>query len=392
MPVRHLSPDELRRFSSNVATRQERLAIVRHLLAGCERCAGLASAIFHLAPGDDKLARFLDGLNATARRRQDRTARERSDEGFERSAERLLGWNQWACLETLSVEERLAAVRCRPPLQHRGLLHRLLEAATVARRESPREGVDIALLAVELAHLLRADAHGPRVLAGLRADAWASLAVARRMAGDFAAGQAAIRRAEQQERLASREPSRRAELLGIEASILSNRRDHRAAESLLESALKICREAGDRRQEGKTLIQMGLVVSRTDPERSIRFTRDSMDLVDRDDRRLQLYAHHNLAYALNYAHRLGDAMDVFNSAKLLYRHFNDSEIRTRLVWLEGKLLRSLGNLDVAAERFNQVWDDFRRLDLHHEMDLVAIDLAWIDARRRSHEVCLPPIT
>jgi tetratricopeptide (TPR) repeat protein len=307
------------------------------------------------------------------------------------AAEKLLGWNQWACLETLPVEERLRAVRSSQLLQNRGLLYRLLEASQWARRDAPRKGVDVALLALEIAYLLRAEKYGDPIVAGLRADAWASLAVARRMAGEFDDCQAAIGNAWAEHRRSSRNPTRRVELLCTEASLSSNRRDHRTGEALLATALGVCREGGNRHLEGKILVQMGGVVSRVDPERSLEVTRGSMRLIDPADQRLELCARHNLAYALTSTGRPGEALETLLSARPLYRRFNDGETRIRLGWLEGRILRSLGNLDAAIGLFEQAWSDFRQLDLYREMELVSVELAWTHARRHSRELGPPPI-
>jgi hypothetical protein len=387
MPARHLTLEELKRFSNNSATREERIGVVRHLLAGCERCARLAANVFHLALKEDQFVSSLEALSVT----DQRSRRVTEEEFHEIAAEKLLGWNQWACLETLPVEERLRAVRSSRLLQNRGLLYRLLEVSTWARRDAPRKGVDVALLALEIAYLLRAEKYGDPIVAGLRADAWASLAVARRMAGDYDDCQAAIANAWAEHRRSSRSPIRRVELLSTEASLSSNRRDHRTAEALLVTALDVCREAGNRHLEGKILVQMGGVVSQVDPERSVEVTRGSMRLIDPADQRLELYARHNLAYALNSAGRPGEALETLISARPLYRRFDDSETRIRLVWLEGRILRSLGNLDAAVGLFEQAWNNFRRLDLYHEMELVSIELAWTHAKRHSCELGPSPI-
>jgi tetratricopeptide (TPR) repeat protein len=387
MPARHLTSGELRRFSNNSATREERIEVVRHLLAGCERCARLAAKVFHLTPKEDQFVSSLEGLSGPVQR-----SRRLPEEEFQEiAAEKLLGWNQWACLETLSVEERLRAVRSSQLLQNRGLLYRLLEASRWARRDAPRKGVDVALLALEIAYLLRAEKYGEQIVAGLRADAWTSLAVARRMAGEFDDCQAAIGNAWAEHRRSSRSPIRRVELLSIEASLSSNRRDHRTAEALLATALDVCRGAGYPSLEGKISVQMGLVVSMVDPDRSIGLTRESMRLIDPGDQRLELYARHNLAYALDSAGRPGEALETLISARPLYRRFDDSETRIRLVWLEGRILRSLGNLDAAVDLFEQAWSDLRQLDLYHEMELVSIELAWTHAKRHSCELGPPPI-
>ena len=188
MPARHLTSEELRRFSNNSATREERIGVVRHLLAGCERCARLAAKVFHLAPKEDQFVSSLEDLSVTAQR----SRRLPGEEFQEIAAEKLLGWNQWACLETLPVEDRLRAVRSSQVLQNRGLLYRLLEASQWARRDAPRKGLEVALLALEIAYLLRAEKYGEQIVADLRADAWTSLAIARRMAGEFDDCQAAI--------------------------------------------------------------------------------------------------------------------------------------------------------------------------------------------------------
>jgi len=347
----------------------------------------LAANVFHLEPKEDQFVSSLEHLSV----RGQRSRRVTEEEFHEIAAEKLLGWNQWACLETLPVEERLRAVRSSRLLQNRGLLYRLLEASQWARRDAPRKGVDIVLLALEIAYLLRAEQYGEQIVADLRADAWTSLAIARRMAGDFDDCQAALGNAWAEHRRSSRNPIRRVDLLSTEASLSSNRRDHRTAEALLATALDVCREAGNRHLEARALVQLGFVVSRVDPERSLEVTRRSMRLIDPADQRLELCARHNLAYALNSAGRPGEALDALIAARPLYRRFNDSETRIRLVWLEGRILRSLGNLDAAIGHFEQVWSSFRRLDLYNEMELVSIELAWTHAKQHSCELGPSPI-
>lgn len=62
----HPDPLLLERFMRNEAGGEERRRIVRHLLAGCERCVAVTRRLWSLGdagrPGEDRAAEAVEGL------------------------------------------------------------------------------------------------------------------------------------------------------------------------------------------------------------------------------------------------------------------------------------------------------------------------------------------
>ncbi|HVT19515.1 MAG TPA: hypothetical protein VHQ90_25460 [Thermoanaerobaculia bacterium] len=397
MKNEHVSAGQLARFSKNHATSEERMWLVRHLLSGCEKCSRLAAQVFHLESKEaETLAEGLSSLPTI------RSFREAQTKHVEMAAERLSGRSQWAILSTLDPEQRVMSIRSRKELQHWGLYDRMLEASRLARRNVPCEGVEIAVLALQVAQLLSRESYGEQRLALLRSDAWRTIAHAKWMASDFDGGKAAIEEAWAELGCASDQPGpcpellldqeRRAKLLNIEALLLADLRQWRSAESKLEEALEICREAGNRHLEGKTLATKGFVAAYFEPQRAVALIRAAMRLINSGEEPwLDVSVRHNLAIALVHAGRAGEALDVLNAARYLYRRFDDCHVQLRLLWLEGKILRSFGDLRSAQNIFSHLWEEFRARGLHLAQERVSLDLAWVHAKQDRLDPGPPPL-
>lgn len=397
MKNEHVSAALLARFSENHATSEERMWLVRHLLSGCEQCSRLAAQVFYLESNEaERLAQGLSRIPTI------RSFRDAQTKHVEMAAERLSGWSQWATLSTQDPEQRVISIRSRKEFQNRGLYDRLLEASRLARRNVPREGVEIAVLALQVAQLLSRERYGKQRLALLRSDAWRTIAHAKWMASDFDGSEAAIEEAWVELGCASDQPGpcpallqdqeRRAKLLNLEALLLTGLRKWRSAESKLEEALEIFREAGNRHLEGKTLATKGFVAAHFEPQRAVTLIRTAMKLINPGEEPwLDVSARHNLALSLVHAGRAGEALDVLNAARYLYHGFDDTHMRLRLLWLEGKILRSFDDLRSADNIFKHLWEEFRARDLRHEQELVSLDLAWVHAKQNGLEPGPPPL-
>jgi hypothetical protein len=388
MSANHLTREALRRFLCNLSTRPERLAVVKHLLAGCDRCARLAALVFHLPAAEEALAPPLGGSASRGRGGQPRT----ESESHEEAAERLLGWSQWACLETLPAEERLLAVRRSPALQHRGLYRRLLEASNLTRRYRPQEGVGIARLAVQLAYLLDPGRYGQRQVARYRAEAWAELAVSHDLGDEHEACAAALKRGWGEHGRTAGDPMSRLRLLQVEASLAAHRRGWRTAEELLNEALEICRAADNPHREGITLLYLSELMSVRDPARAIPVAEKALALIDTRAERIQIIARHSLVYMMVYTCKPDAVVCALDGMRPLYSKFNDPYIQLRRRWLEGKILRGFGNFTAAIETFNEVADGFRSLNLNHALDNVSIDLAWTHEKQARGDPGPLPLT
>jgi tetratricopeptide (TPR) repeat protein len=182
--------------------------------------------------------------------------------------ERLRGWAQWAMLEPLAPPARLAIVDSDPAFHTFGLYDRLLEASRWAQGSEPAEAVDIVHLAIAVAERLDPARIGKRHVADLQAAAWAALGNAQRIAEDFERVPHSFNEAWRLlEDEGANDPLERASLLSLEASYIKDIGEFETAESALEEALEIYRDAGDVHQQGRTLLQMGEVIGHIAPQR-----------------------------------------------------------------------------------------------------------------------------
>lgn len=293
--------------------------------------------------------------------------------------EKLRGWAQWAFLEPMPPEERLALVESEPSYHTFGLYDRLLEASRHAIRIEPAEAVDIVGLAVAVANRLSPERIGRQGVADFRAAAQGELGNAKRRATDFPGARQAFNEAWRiLEQEGSNDPVERARLLSLEASYLDNLGEFETAETVLEEALRLYRQLDDTHLQGRTLFQMGDTIGHIDPLRGLTHIRKALPLLDaKREPRIELCAWHDCAWYLNDSGSPNEALAVLEQARPLYAQFPDSYTQLRLHWLEGRIAANLGDLAEAESVFQQLWEEFRVRDLHHELVLLSIDLAEV---------------
>jgi tetratricopeptide (TPR) repeat protein len=376
MRQRHIQEDLFRKFLGLETSKEESRRIVRHLLTGCRPCLDLAARVaseaglFSTAPavGPESYEAVFDRALDFASREERRLA-----------VEKLHGWAQWAFLEPLPPNERILWVQNDPSFQSWGLYHRLLEASRWRLRQDPAEAVDICHLAIQVAGRLDSPRMGPERVADLQAAAWAALANTQRVASDFEGARQAFNQAWRVlEEHGTNDASERATLLSLEASYMKDIGEFETAEIALEEALELYKAAGDPHRQGRVLIQMGEIIGHVAPERGITHIRKALALIDfSQEPRLDVCAHHALAWFLSDLGRPEEALAVLDRARPLYQQSQDELIQLRLHWLEAKIAHRRGDLPEAETIFQQLWEEFRVRDLNQEVVLVSIELAEV---------------
>jgi tetratricopeptide (TPR) repeat protein len=363
----HIGPAMFRRFLKGKVSRTEAQEIVAHLLHGCDDCAGLVQRI---AAGDWNPAYEDSAVRGRATSFADEQIRRRAVELVE-------GWGSWALLEPLSRGERMARVLADPTLHTLGFYEHLLEAGRRYGRTNPAEGVEIVELALLVAgHLEPRSIGGQTIRQDVLAEGHAVLGNARRLASDFDGARSALNRAWKYVEAGSGDPFTQAYIVGLEASWMIDMGEFETAEAALQEALLLYRSVHDRHHEGRTLLQMAAAIGYVDPERGIAHIREALPLVDRRrEPRLDLCAHHDLAWFLADTGKTEEALALLDDTRPLYRQFPDDWAQLRLHWLEGHIARALGKLEEAEHIFHQLWQEFRRRNLHHEFVLVSLELA-----------------
>jgi len=240
-------------------------------------------------------------------------------------------------------------------------------------------------LAVSLAEHLDAGTEEGRATADLRAQAWAELGNARRVADDFEGAESALSRAMEEARGGSGDPLLLARLMDLTASLYKDQRRFDDAARLLDLVYTIYEREGDIHGMARTLISMGISAGYAfEIQESIHLlTRGIALLGGTRDPKLAAVAIHNLIWSLVEYGRPAQAHQLFLQSKAFYaRHAGPLEM-VKSLWLEGRIAAALGDDILAEQRFRQTQIQFDKAHLLYDMALVSLDLAslWLRAGR-----------
>lgn len=280
-------------------------------------------------------------------------------------------------------ERRRERIRSEPRLWLLKLCEGLEAASREAWADDPAAAVECAELAVKIAERLDVQRYGEDLVADARALAWAYLGNAWRIASDLLRAEAALSRASEHYRRFEADPLTEAEILGFQASLRNSQGRFQDAAALLDRALRLYREVGDRHREGRTLILKGMVLGDCGSFReAIRHLQKGLSRIDPSaEPRLLLVASHNLALSLSEGGRHGEALETLQRSRHLYLEIGDRIDLVRLRWLEGQIALRLGRLGEAGSALGFALEAFLELGIGFDAALVALDLAMVHARQ-----------
>jgi tetratricopeptide (TPR) repeat protein len=152
---------------------------------------------------------------------------------------------------------------------------------------------------------------------------------------------------------------------------------------LLRLALAIFLKLGETHRAGRTLVKMSSVHSLTgEPEQAISVLHRALKLIDPiREPRLMLVARHNLIDDLIETGQFMEAQKLFVQSRALYKRFPQPWLQSPSLWLEGKLLRGLGQVDQAETLLLAARDGFLRANAAFDTALVSFDLASLYAEQ-----------
>jgi tetratricopeptide (TPR) repeat protein len=373
----HLSAELCRRFLAERVSRDERRAIVRHLITKCPECLALAARMSAeagywsgaggaAAVGDADYGRAFETAFAFASRVTRQSA-----------IENLRGWGHWSALDPLLPQERLPVIIDHKDWHHGGLFRALLDAADWYSARDPQEAADIAQLALDSLNLLASAAVGSEaIVMSMRSQAFALLATCRERAGDLDGARVAIAEAWQCHEAGASDPFDQALILEVDASYTAEIGDFETALATLEKALAVYAAVAQDHFQGRTLIEMGETIGHVDPERGLTLIARGLDLLNPvREPRFELRAQHHLAEFLCAAGRPREALAVLDRIRPLYRQFQEDVVQLRLHWLQGRIAQGLQLFGDAVAIYRLVREEFRVRELRRETLLVTIDLA-----------------
>ena len=172
-----------------------------------------------------------------------------------------------------------------------------------------------------------------------------------------------------------------AELDGMEASLRRDQRRFEDAELLLTRSILLYQLARAPAEAARSLLILGALYNQQgDPAKAAAATRRAQKtLHPEEEPRLYLCACHNLAGYLCEAGEFREAQAALDQSRELYRRFPDSWTQLRLTWLEGKIARGLGELDLAEAAFLGARQGFIAERRAYDAALVSLELALLYA-------------
>lgn len=278
---------------------------------------------------------------------------------------------------------RQERIRSDPRFHLVKLCQRLQAESREAWADDPARAVEMADLSLAVAERLDAGFYGEGLVADTRALAWAHLGNALRIASDLRRAEKALDRAEDLCRMLGSDLLAEAEILGFKASLRNTQGRFDEAAGLLDRSFELYREAGDRHQQGRTLILKGMVIGEDGRFReAIRLLRRGLARIDAGrEPRLILAARHNLIWFLNDLGRHQDALAALEQSRPLYLEIGNRMHLVRLRWLEGRIALGLGRLAAAEQSLAETREAFLEQGISFDAALVSLDLAMVHTRR-----------
>ncbi len=381
----HPDGETLGRFARGECGTEERRWVVRHLLRGCRPCSGVLARLSGLsaepAVVDDPAARYAEAyesaLTGTRRRAAALTVDEAAAHPFVDLLLRQPRPRQALLLENSQRGRTLA------------VCDRLLAASFALRGEDPQRMAELAELAFRVAASVDGSAVGEGVAIDLKTRAAAELANALRVAGRIEPACRVISGAFQLLPHGSGDPTLRARVYELAASIFRHRRDLAGAMALLAKADGLYLRAGDRHSAGRVALSRAVIEwHRGAPEEALRLLVKAFDRIDFNrDRYLLWSAIHNMLASLVELGSLAAAEELLAECRPLYAELGGVTGRYRLSWLEGRIAGERGRWLEAEHKLRGAIRDFQGAGQSFDAALVQLDLAHLLARQgRAEEV------
>ncbi|HEX5760698.1 MAG TPA: hypothetical protein VF121_16035 [Thermoanaerobaculia bacterium] len=283
----------------------------------------------------------------------------------------------------LSFEEQLRRIEEDGSLQSWGLCQLLLKKSLEAALDDPARAVSFAELAVRIADLLPGEAYDPHWVNDLRAKSWAYLGNARRVLGELWSADEAFRRSDVfLAKSMTGQLKVRAEVCDLKASLRRSQRRFGEALSLLDEAVGIFSEAGDRHRVGRSLINKASVLEEQgELEGAIRLLHEANALLDAGrEPRLVFCSHLNLVVLLIAASSHEAAENQLPELRRLALDQRNPLDLVRVAWAEGRIALGLGRRGAAEAAFRDVQREFFERGMGYDAALVSLDLAMLYAQ------------
>jgi tetratricopeptide (TPR) repeat protein len=367
----HLDDSDVEDLLAWRMSRARSSRIVNHLLGGCGTCvARIRAKLRQARDAPEDVAAYDPALVAAMIQAEIAFRAEQAD--------RRAGAALWAAVRESPPGRRETIVLNSRRYRTAGALEAICREYREAHAlwRDPREGLAVAELAVALAERLDATGRSAERLADLRGEALAIAANANRLAGRMREADRLLRRAAEMLSLGSGDLLLRGQLLWYAGSMWLTRRKFKRAALAFGEAEQIYRAVGERHLAARSMVARAEAIGHRHPEQGIRLIRRAIPEIDAArDPHLELAAHHSLAWYLNDAGQGQAARAEVERSAPLYQRSGDAVASLSRAWLEGRIDRSLDELERARRSYERAWAGFEELGMRIHLTMLAIDRA-----------------
>ncbi|MFY9824437.1 MAG: hypothetical protein WAM82_23880 [Thermoanaerobaculia bacterium] len=386
----HLTAGQAERFLRGELSRPQAREALRHLLKGCEKCAGRLGPLLPLVLAPERAAHEMapaEGAGscydapiaralASALSRQPKPTTEewaRVEQGLDRLRSSPRG------LAGLSDDEAR-------DLRGWPFVEVLLQLSFEERYRNPEEMLRLALLAKTAAENLDPEDYDILLIADHQARAWAELGNAHRVNDELAEAEAALDIAEERLRQGSGNLLLLARVGDLRASLLSDQRRLSDACELLGGVYELYRKLGDDHLAGRALVSKGIYTNyEGNPREALRILRQGLSLLDPDrDPQLGNSSMQSILEVMVQCGQFREAAEMLMESGLRRALAEEPLNLVKLRWVEGQIFAGLKKSARAEAALFEARAGFLAHDQGYYAALVGLDLAAVWLERGQH--------
>ncbi|MDY7092024.1 MAG: tetratricopeptide repeat protein [Acidobacteriota bacterium] len=353
----------------------EAAAAVRDLCGLCERCDSLLGRFFFRSP--------VNRPEPNRKALQHRVQRLVRNWLTDNQQEREVAMRLTRELVSHPPARRQLLVRNSETYRTWAVCGELCEISRRLAPQSPRDSVEAAELAVQVAELIDPVAYGPDILEDIRATAQAFRGNSLRVLGDLRSADGAFIAARRHLAAGSGAGVARIQVAELESSLRAAQGRTEAALALLDEVLTLCRRYGDSHRQGRNLIKRaeicrmaGRVVE------AVEMLEASRDVIDSSlEPRLEFIIEHTLCFCLIELGRFDEAARLLPDARRLAASVGKYLDGVKVEWLGAKIDAARGRAAAAAMSLREVRDAFLAAGVGFDAALASLELSVLYLER-----------
>ncbi|HEX3530722.1 MAG TPA: hypothetical protein VH988_26965 [Thermoanaerobaculia bacterium] len=293
----------------------------------------------------------------------------------------VIGEMLWSEIERLPQERRLERIKTDRKYHTHAMFRAVLAAERRAAVRRPQEAVAVAELLVALADRIEPQVAAKPLRFDWRAEAFMTLAHARRAAADFVGSQAALDQAQAFLTYGTGAAATEAGFIVQQASLLGELGQFEEAVRRLNRAEALFTRVGDDHSAGKVLLHQALILRHLEPKRAFDIAEEGLTRLKMgEDERAELSAHYSMAYCQNELGDTDEAEGIVSTYQYLIAQ-SDENTQLSFEWLLARIRASQGREAEAEQRLRAVHEQYLDRGFRFEAVLTTIDLIELLVRQ-----------